>query len=76
MVDYVTHGFNCVIDFGSLNIIIIVVLIAFLPCHTFIIDMFKEISHRYEGGRKIYLELRRGSQDSEEGIRFVRRTKC
>jgi hypothetical protein len=61
MVDYVTHGFNCVIDFGSLNIIIIVVLIALLPCHTSIVDMLKEISHRSEGGRKTYPKLRRGS---------------
>lgn len=37
------------------------VLIALLPCHKFIVDMLKKISHMSEGGRKTYLELKRGS---------------
>lgn len=46
------HYFNYVIDYGSLNIIIIVVIIALLQSHAFIVDMLKEISHRSEGGQK------------------------
>ena len=44
------HGCNCVIDCELLNIIIIDVLTALLPCHTFIFDMLKKISHMSEGG--------------------------
>ena len=49
------------IDCGSLNIIIIVVLIALLPCYASIVDMLKEISHRSEAGQKTYPELGRGT---------------
>lgn len=63
--DYVKHGCNYVIDYGSLNIIIIVELIALLPCHAFIIDMLKEISHRLEGDERLNRNSKGRVQDSE-----------
>lgn len=55
------------IDFGSLNIVIIVMLISLLLCHTSIVDMLKEIIHRSDEGRKTYLKLRRGSSGFRRG---------
>lgn len=63
------HGFNCVVDYGSLNIIIIVMLIALLSCHAFMVDILKEISCRFEGGRKTYPKLKRGSSRLRRGNR-------
>lgn len=61
------YGCNCVIDCGSLKIIIIVVLIALLSCHVFIVDMLKEKSLKFEGGRKTYPKLSRGSSGFQRG---------